>query len=567
MNAKLQEIINEAGCEWINGRLFDKRSKEICNFLPEVVGCYRTLSKENITYKMWIHTEGQRVETLLNNFNYNKIDYSIISPRCIYGINVPIYESKRILNYIVQKQIAQFLDEGILLTRLGWNKLPDGQWVYCAGKELIRCNGDYKLIVDEELQRQFKIEMRKSEYDVLSVCARMLNMQCPTVTVLVLVSVVACLRSLFVEAGVVPHFVTYIYGTTGTYKTTVAKYFSRLYGNQIDLGGLFGELESTNYALEEKISQVKDTCVVIDDIAPCQKDKNTKEKKERAASLIRKATSEIGTRKGEGGQVVDKRYDVLLIFTAEELLGTISTVNRTVLLSTDKYHITSKMLKLMRKNPDFSILLQRKIITWATENSELITKKIKKNFRKYRNIIHLDSNAKSINRIHESFCILHVAWDLLRCCDEHYGNENFLSLGESVGEDVEKVLFDEIQIVKKMEHQMQPRNPLKKLCDIVEGNELRIASSRTDYELLCAMGQENEVCGVWHKNALYLKDDCMLEYMKSKHGLMISKHDFRKLLEQEGILIKDKSNSKRKKLCGRSFVVIDFAELKTLCEW
>lgn len=567
MNSELQNILKEIGCTWLNGRLLNKRSKEISNFLPEVLECYQNLAEEKNIYRIRLYIGVQTMETTLYDFIYDKIDYPRISPRCIYGLELPLCESKRIINYIVQRQVAQLRLSGILLSRLGWNRLPDGQWVYCAGRDLIGCDKGYQLTVEESLQRQFKLEVEDYECDVLNVCTRFLSMQCPSVTILILASVVACLRSLFIEAGVIPHFVVYIYGTTGTFKTTIAKYFSRLYGNQSTMGGLFGELESTNYALEEKISQVQDACVVIDDIAPCQKNRNTKEKKERAASLIRKATSEIGMRKGEGGQVVVKRYDVLLNFTAEDLLGTTSTVNRTVLLSTDNYPITAKILKLMQKNPDFSVLLQRKIITWATENSEMIVKKIQKKFKKYRNTMKLNSNAKSMNRIHESFCILHVAWDLLKCCSKYEGNENFSLLGEGVAKDVEKVLLDEIQIIKKMEFQMQPMNPLKKLCDIVEANELRIASNRTDYELLCTMRQENEVCGVWHKNALYLRDDCMLEYMQSKHGVMISKHDFRKLLEQEGILIKDKSGSKRKKLCGRSFVVIDFAELKTLCEW
>ncbi|MBR5317534.1 MAG: DUF927 domain-containing protein [Lachnospiraceae bacterium] len=124
--------------------------------------------------------------------------------------------------------------------------------------------------------------------DVLKVCKKYLELECPTITALILTLVVASLRSLFVEAKVVPHFAVYIYGTTGTFKTTIAKYFAWLYGDNTKLGGLFGELESTNFALEQMIDLAKDVCVVIDDIAPCQKNHNTKEKWKRLQVLYAK---------------------------------------------------------------------------------------------------------------------------------------------------------------------------------------------------------------------------------------------------------------------------------------
>lgn len=60
-------------------------------------------------------------------------------------------------------------------------------------------------------------------------------------------------------------------------------------------------------------------------------------------------------------------------------------------------------------------------------------------------------------------------------------------------------------------------------------------------------------------------DKKIIEYMKEKYNIQISKQEFRKLLEKEGLMIKDKSQSRRKKLCGKSFIVIDYEGLKDLC--
>lgn len=565
---KIEMIIAEIGFRWCDGRLLNQKDQIICNFFPIVIASYKELNGENKIYEieLQIGVESQSKHTIRDK-ELNDIDYPRLSTKCVYGINMSLGHIKRILQYIVQVQISTLPTEKILISRIGWNELPGGELVYCTGGTIISNDEHSDIEIDKSVQKRFQvntleIKLRKT----FKVCKRFLEMQCPTITVLILVSVVACLRNLFVRAGVIPHFVTYLYGSTGTYKTTLAKYFSYLYGEPMNLGGLFGELESTNAALEEVINLVSDACIVVDDIAPCQKNKNTKEKKEKAASLIRKATSGTSTRKCIGRKVMEITYDGMLVLTAEELLETISTVNRMILLDTDKYKVDSEVLCMMQKNPDFACSLQLCVINWAVQNSEKIMAKIRKCFKKHRGENELSSEDKSFNRVYESFNILRIAWNLLKMCGEYYGVCQLEEKEEDVTESVKRVIYDEKKTIKKMELSQDKTNLINILYEIISENGIDIASNKLDYQTRLVSSENSNNFGLWHKGALYLDDEPFVSYVNNKYQLQLTKNQFRKTLIREGLIIKDKSGKPTKKLNGKHFVVVDYEGLKELCD-
>lgn len=61
-------------------------------------------------------------------------------------------------------------------------------------------------------------------------------------------------------------------------------------------------------------------------------------------------------------------------------------------------------------------------------------------------------------------------------------------------------------------------------------------------------------------------DGKVIDYMNQKYQLALTKYEFRKRLEREGLLVKDESGAKTKKLNGMRFLVIDYEGLKELYE-
>ena len=568
MRSIFTNVLNQGYC-WKEGRLMNPKGKMICNFFPEVLECYKNQDTGAMSYKVLLHIEEDfKCSFIFQEAEMRKVDYEKVSNKCIYGLEVPMSEINRILRYFVQKQINHLPNEKILVSHIGWNELPGQNMIYCAGeKKMGNCNLT-GIVVDEDIQSRFVLEdiQTESKKEVFEACRKFFAMQCPIVTVLILTSVMSCLRSLFVKAELVPHFVVYIYGMTGTFKTTLAKYFCRFYGTRNDLGGLFGELESTNSALEEMICQARDVCVVIDDIAPCQKGMNTKDKKERAASLIRKATIGTASSKCQGGKVRKINYDGTLIFTAEELLDTVSTINRTILLCTDQYKIDNEILLTMEEYPDFSVSLQKCVILWAIGRAQEIVSFIAEEYQKGRSDYERSSDCKSMNRVLESFDILHIAWKLLMECGKYYGFKELENADRKVRKAVTQVIVSEQAVIRKMELSQKQDNCSKLLFEVIKSKKIKIAANKEEFYNYGIYDLPREVIGLVHKRNLYLLDQKLLDYIWEEHKIPITKNEFRRELEEEGLLVKDKSHARTKKLFGRNFLVIDYECLRGLYE-
>lgn len=522
-----------------------------------------------MVYEVCLHIGEKDSEVyMLSDITLKELDYEKITERCIYGVEVSLSMCKRILKRFTLLQIEKIVERKRLISRIGWNKLPEGKWVYCMGNQIIGQDTYPNITIMEDVQKRFLVrESEMSEEDVFQVCKEFLNLKCSTITTLMLTAVVGCLRSLFVEAGVIPHFVVYLYGTTGTYKTTLAKYFCHLYGDEMSLGGLFLELESTNAAFERTISSTRDTCIVIDDIAPCQKNKNTKDKKERAASLIRKAASGTPARKCIGRQVLETNFDAILVFTAEELLETTSTVNRMVLLDTDKYKIGKKALKLMKNNPEFSVAFQKLVIEWAVANSDEVIQGIKEKFLHYRNKGKMSSEDKSRNRLHESFGILHVAWYLLKKCIKYYQSDEVWELEflkENVIEAMEEVGENQKKVVRKMELSKESENIIKLFYESMSKKKIVIAKNKKEFWEEDGYSKNSKI-GLMHKGNLYVLEEKAFTHLNDEYNLQITRKAFQNEFLKEGLVIQDNSEHITKKLNGQRFLVIDYDGLKELC--
>lgn len=562
-----KKSIADAGFIWEDGWLREK-GRKICNFCPEVLECYEDSKTGELIYDVQMHIGKGVVKRLcIRASQLEKMDYMGISGKCVCGIKTSVNEIRKIMQYLIKEQANELPNTGVFLEDIGWSEVDGKGMVYCAGSKLIAKGELQNVKVDEQLQNRFRImDMEQVQAEkIFAVCRKFLSMKCPIVTILILTSVLACLKSMFIKMGAVPHFVIYIYGSTGTYKTTMAKYFCRLYGGKNDMGGLFGELESTNPALEETIGKARDVCVVIDDIAPCQKNKNTKDKKEKAASLIRRASSATPLHKCRGSKTLSINYDGVLVFTAEELLETVSIMNRTILVSTDSYKIDKKILKMMGENPDFSVLFQQCIIRWAAREQESVMREIKESFEKSRSRDDASSKDMSMNRVKESFDILHIAWKILQMCGADYECE-LSGEDKAVRKAVVNAMDNEWSVIKRMEMQKKCDNLGGLLYQDITTGEIAIAKNKKEFEEKEPLQIFGSVSGLRHKGKLYLMDGKVIDYMNQKYRLALTKYEFRKRLEREGLLVKDESGAKTKKLDGMRFLVLDYEGLKELYE-
>jgi uncharacterized protein (DUF927 family) len=92
-----------------------------------------------------------------------------------------------------------------------------------------------------------------------------------------------------------PDFALWLFGSTGTMKTTLAALFTSHFGDFPDKNALPGSWESTGNALEKTLFTLKDTLAVIDDYAP-QADSSAQHKVERAVSQVVRSAGNLSGR-------------------------------------------------------------------------------------------------------------------------------------------------------------------------------------------------------------------------------------------------------------------------------
>ena len=153
-----------------------------------------------------------------------------------------------------------------------------------------------------------------------------------------------------------------------------------------------------------------------------------------------------------------------------------------------------------------------------------------------------------------------MAWKLLvKWSDSsNAGYESLSEVAEEVANTMNRLMKDEYAIIRRMELQQQPENILLLLLKAIDNKSIRIAESKLEFQLLAFEYEQDACFGLFHKGYLYLRDQKFLDFLQYKYKKKITKNSFRKCLEKEGLLIKDNSKNRRKKLDGESYIVIDY---------
>lgn len=204
----------------------------------------------------------------------------------------------------------------------------------------------------------------------------------------------------------------------------------------------------------------------------------------------------------------------------------------------------------------------------AVRNPEQIVTTIQNLFQDFRSKEQKTSKGTSANRLNETKHILQIAWRLLIKWSESFGTryESLAEITKDVTKTMNRLIGNEYTIIRRMELQQQPENIFVLLFRSIDSKNIRIAESKIEFQMMESEYEQEDCFGLFHKGNLYLRDQKFLDFLQYKYKKKITKNEFRKSLEKEGLLVKDKSKNRRKKLDGESFIVIDYEGLIELLE-
>lgn len=188
------------------------------------------------------------------------------------------------------------------------------------------------------------------------------------------------LFALFKQAGYPPRFVTFLSGTTGSLKTSVALALFRLFQENIDTPEA-NFLDSVA-ALEKKLGKADGKVVLVDDFCPAVTTSSGKEKLAKLESIIRFIGDQISKARCKPNMESAEEYipTGCCIVTGECTGGSRSSLLRCLVLPIERGDIDGNLLQLFQTQPQ---LLQTHLfhfLRWCGKNGSRIIQFVQREF-------------------------------------------------------------------------------------------------------------------------------------------------------------------------------------------
>jgi len=266
-------------------------------------------------------------------------------------------------------------------THTGW-RLIDGNWVFLtAGGGIGAENVTVKL--SPEMSR-YALPLRpENEEEAIRASLSFLDIGSRDVTLpLFAMAYLAPLTSLL---DPMPNFSGYLYGPTGTFKTTLVLLLLSHYGDFSTVANL-PNLDDTANSLEKRAFVLKDCLMPLDDYHPSPRRTDSQNKENIAQRIIRAysnrtARGRLNSDTSDKGRYTPRGY---LLVTGEEIVSLQSTLARVFVVDTHPNDIDMERLTQLQARAHLLPHAMTSFILWVREHIDTIRETFPARFRELR---------------------------------------------------------------------------------------------------------------------------------------------------------------------------------------
>ena len=182
-----------------------------------------------------------------------------------------------------------------------------------------------------------------------------------------------------------PNFSGYLFGQSGTFKTTAALLALCHFGNFTGAESL-SNFDDTVGILEKRAFTLKDTLHVIDDYHPSANRKAAESKEAVAQRMIRGYSNRTARGRLNSDMTERGRYEPrgMMLMTAEEQPTLESTLARVCIIEVNESALDRDKLTMIQKKAELLPWAMTSYINWILENMADIKKKFPERFRELR---------------------------------------------------------------------------------------------------------------------------------------------------------------------------------------
>lgn len=451
---------------------------------------------------------------------------------------------------LLKMQMRQLPEPDWYIDSVGWHFI-ENQWIYCGGSEIFSPDPGLRVNISQDVYGKFQIRYDDSTpEETLDSMQSLIRLNSIPANLCLVYLVTGLLRSLFFSVDIPPRFLLYLSGSTGTYKTTIAKYFFDIYGRGDGTSFATEDFTSSEAALQSRIQEFRDCVFILDDLSPGVNSRETMRKQNVANNFIRTAANCEKRLTKSGNHIQGEGFACSIAITAENILELESLVNRTLLIDMDKYPLSQEILDFFLHYPALVPSFVRIFLMWAAENTELICRSIRLFWDNYREN-HDSETPPEHPRLRDTMNILSISTQILIYFFELY-NPKVKEMADCFVEALDVVQKDEEHVLRGLHRQTVKWDISREIVNLI--------NTRQIMQTMPAFGGEAYI----HKEYLYIQPKYLLEQLeKVINDEEFSVHKLSSYLGKKGLLVKDNSRDYTKKNSnGKRYYQIDLKRLE-----
>ena len=544
--------------------------KHICNFAAWPT---RDILKDNgVNSERFIEFEGLLLGSPLKPVKISTKDFQEMKWTIgAWGTRVAIKpRMEQNVRYILQLMAQSGIPETTVYTHLGWRKIA-GKWFYLhAGGAIGAESTGFEVETIDRLKRYALPDIITDEKAAIKASLALLelgpkNIIYPLHTGIWLAPLCEPLRM----AGIEPSYTTYVWGETGSFKSTIVALHLSHYGN-FNRATLPASFKDTKLSIPEMAFVCKDIVLVVDDLHPTQDPRE----RIKMIGILEHIVRNQGDRQGRGKltsltEIKEGHPPRGLVYVTGESLSLLgSSLARTAHLHIQKGDIDVEKLTKAQEPAQQALLAEAMTgyLEYLAPQLDALAPQLFADFEKLRKKAAQDAEVKDRHeRYNETTAFLYLGFN----CFINYAvaqgaitEEAAARLLKEAWETLNKVADELAQVAKSvaptkrffealLELQIQGRVYFATMEDVIPDNAERIPGT-------VKIGWGPDGSGTfyllwgpaWEQVTKYLKNQ--------EEGLSLSKNSLLDAIEQQGLLDKSQGDRRviQKKIGGTKFMVL-----------
>ena len=470
-----------------------------------------------------------------------------------WGIRPTISPGRNMKDYLKDcvQQISKDIDINTIYSHTGWT-VQDNKYIYLHSKGGIGSDNINTDIPLELSGYSFPKEVRDKK-EAIDLSLETLNLAKHDITIpLLSMTYLAPLVGLIAEGNRTPNFVLWVYGLTGSRKTSASLAFLNHFGN-FSSNIPPASFKDTANAIELKAHTLKDSLLLIDDYHPNIDGSDARKLASTAERILRMYGDRVGRSRMRADTTLNKTYKPrgMAIVTGEDLPKGASSTARYIGVEIKREDINLDILSKLQKEHKKLAEAMAIYIDWISKNVELVQSFIDEKFDELK-IKYKEETTHG--RINDAVIWLSISFELLLTflyeymfiCDDEI--EELRLSNEQV---IKNILKNQEALYRNQEVELMFIDALEEMINLGKLCLLPVKKQKDNNQIIS--NYAGKFIGYYDKEFLYLYDSTMYAevetFLKGKgQSISVSVNTLLKMLRDKNYIKTEEGQLKPKKL-------------------